>query len=687
MPDRLRRSVKGATTAMKLTLVCASVLAAALACSGAERTGPSSSTQQTGPTGVADGEGAGGREPYGTALGSYLGVTAFSNEGGTHSETYGAYGYQYECVEFVNRFYRQALSHSGNTCGDVNMRGCGNAKDYFGNAAALNLQAYSNGGTTSPQANDILAFSGGPPDSKGNTFGHVAIVRDVGPNTLTLIQQNYNSNATDVSMTVPMTVQGGTYTVLAVGQTYPLVAQGWLREKSVPPSTYNIAVAATPSNGGSVSGGGTYNANSSATVTATANSGFSFANWSENGNVVSTSTSYQFLATANRSLVANFVAITPTTYVVTVSASPSNGGSVSGGGTVNANSTVTVTASPNSGYSFSYWTENGSVISTNVTYSFTANTNRTLIANFLSQVSLSVFGGGSGNGTITSSPAGISCAITAGASTGGCTAFVPSGTTLTLTATAASGHTFAGWSGACSGVGSCQLTLFQTVSVTANFVAPAPQCALPAVTTAAANGSGQTTASVTGTIQTGGCATDVWAEVSYTTVWSTIAQSGITQLPASPSPTQSTLQISGLQSGSSYYARAVARNSQGTSYGGGVQFTTSSPVSTPPILFVNTTEVGVKINTGVSTTAQGTQPLTIGNTGGGSLGWTTSSSVNWLSISPSSGTLGAGGSQAVSVAWNLAGVQKGVTYTGVITITATGANGSPQTITVQITGF
>jgi Peptidase family M23/Divergent InlB B-repeat domain/CARDB len=70
--------------------------------------------------------------------------------------------------------------------------------------------------------------------------------------------------------------------------------------------TYTVAVSASPSAGGTVSGDGTFAAGSSRTVTATANSGYSFANWTENGGVVSSSASYSFTLNAARNLVANF---------------------------------------------------------------------------------------------------------------------------------------------------------------------------------------------------------------------------------------------------------------------------------------------------------------------------------------------------------------------------------------------
>jgi len=72
----------------------------------------------------------------------------------------------------------------------------------------------------------------------------------------------------------------------------------------------------------------------------------------------------------------------PTTYTITTSAMPANGGTTSGGGTVTAGASVMVTATPGTGYTFVNWTENGTVVSTTAGYTFTAAANRTLVANF-----------------------------------------------------------------------------------------------------------------------------------------------------------------------------------------------------------------------------------------------------------------------------------------------------------------
>lgn len=78
------------------------------------------------------------------------------------------------------------------------------------------------------------------------------------------------------------------------------------------------------------------------------------------------------------------------TYTVTISSNPSNGGTTSGGGTHNSGNSVTVTATANSGYIFTNWTENGNIVSTNSNYTFAITTNRTLVANFIPSTSASI---------------------------------------------------------------------------------------------------------------------------------------------------------------------------------------------------------------------------------------------------------------------------------------------------------
>ena len=83
-------------------------------------------------------------------------------------------------------------------------------------------------------------------------------------------------------------------------------------------------------------------------------------------------------------------------------------------------------------------------------------------------VALAVTLSGSGTGTVSGAPS--ACA------TGTCSYDYPgegSAQTVTLTAAPAVGHSFSGWSGACSGTGTCSVTMNQARTVGAAFVGPA----------------------------------------------------------------------------------------------------------------------------------------------------------------------------------------------------------------------
>jgi len=119
-------------------------------------------------------------------------------------------------------------------------------------------------------------------------------------------------------------------------------------------SSYEVQTAANPVAGGTASGGGSVQGGAGVTVTAAAAQGYNFMNWTENGQVVSTGTSYYFEAGRSRNLVANFgqgqgVAINiPDTTGGQVTLSPAQADYAPG-------TQVTLSAYAATGYEFQYW--------------------------------------------------------------------------------------------------------------------------------------------------------------------------------------------------------------------------------------------------------------------------------------------------------------------------------------------
>jgi uncharacterized repeat protein (TIGR02543 family) len=94
---------------------------------------------------------------------------------------------------------------------------------------------------------------------------------------------------------------------------------------------YTITASSNPEEGGEISGMGTYQEDTECTLTATPNEGYTFTNWTEGGNQVSTNANYTFTVTGNRTLVANFTlqAVLPTvttTQVTNITQATATGG-------------------------------------------------------------------------------------------------------------------------------------------------------------------------------------------------------------------------------------------------------------------------------------------------------------------------------------------------------------------------
>ncbi len=123
---------------------------------------------------------------------------------------------------------------------------------------------------------------------------------------------------------------------------------------------------------------------------------------------------------------------------------------------------VTLTATASAGSAFVGWS-GGGCSGTGTTCVVDMDSSKSVTATFEDVSTLEVVLGGDGTGTVTGT--GIACPPD-------CTATYDAGTAVTLTATPTAPSTFVGWSGACSGTGSCQLTMESDRTVTALFDDP-----------------------------------------------------------------------------------------------------------------------------------------------------------------------------------------------------------------------
>lgn len=127
---------------------------------------------------------------------------------------------------------------------------------------------------------------------------------------------------------------------------------------------------------------------------------------------------------------------------------------------------------------------------------------------------LTVNKGGAGSGTVTSSPAGISCGS-------GCSSTFSSGTSVTLTANADSGSTFSGWAGGgCTGTGMCSITMTAATTVTATFNTSIPTCTYTLSSTSQTFTASAGSGTVTVGASSSSC-TNTWTAISNVS-WITI---------------------------------------------------------------------------------------------------------------------------------------------------------------------
>ncbi len=208
-----------------------------------------------------------------------------------------------------------------------------------------------------------------------------------------------------------------------------------------------------------------YQHNAQVTLNASAAAGWTFGSW---GGACSGSGACDVTMSQNESVSATF---TQLSYVLTVSAT--------GSGTVTStdhfincpgtcthtylsNTAVTLNANPAQGWSLNAW--GGACSGNNPTCIVTMAGDESVSATF-TQNTYTLTVSISGQGTVTSTDHLINCP-------GTCSHTYLSLTPVRLNASPAQNWSFAGWSGACSGVTPCQLTMLANYGVSAYFIQP-----------------------------------------------------------------------------------------------------------------------------------------------------------------------------------------------------------------------
>ncbi len=141
----------------------------------------------------------------------------------------------------------------------------------------------------------------------------------------------------------------------------------------------NVTVTAKPTEGGTVTGGGDYAEGTEVTVTATPKEGYVFSYWYDGKNIIRDA-NHTFTITENVTLTAYFDKLVN----ITVTASPADGGTVTGSGIYKAGSMVPVTATANPGYVFVGWYDGDKLKSYNACYDVpVGSSDKNLTARFL----------------------------------------------------------------------------------------------------------------------------------------------------------------------------------------------------------------------------------------------------------------------------------------------------------------
>lgn len=156
---------------------------------------------------------------------------------------------------------------------------------------------------------------------------------------------------------------------------------------------YTITVEADPTNGGTVTGAGTYGQGELATLVANASTGYTFVNWTFNGSGVSVNSTYTVPVNSSGNYIAHF---SQNNYTISATVNPDGSGTVNNGpsftGTYHYGDPVTLTAQAAANYTFSHWDDDTSDTNPNKTITVTQNESHVAHFTFTPPSQVSVVG-------------------------------------------------------------------------------------------------------------------------------------------------------------------------------------------------------------------------------------------------------------------------------------------------------